>query len=572
MTAATWADTSELDEFLSRLDGLRQHNDYWTARCPAHDDREPSLSISRGDDRPIVLTCHAGCSFEEVYKAVMGRPPRLRPQSETAYRYVDESDTPLFEVVRGPGKSFYQRRVDPITGETSPGLGDVRKVIYRLPEVLEAVRRGETIFVVEGEKDADRLAREGLVATTNPGGAGKWRSAYSAPFAGGKVVIIPDNDEPGRRHAQQVHDSLQEVAEAVEILELPDLPSKGDVSDWLDNGGTAKELMRLAVQALAPGGLRLLTLEELSEMPAPSCLIDSFLVADGLNLFYGPSGGGKTFVTLDMACSLASGTPWQGYETQLCRVVYIVGEGTRGLYQRIAAWSEIHAPVPSDHPRFVDRAVNLLRDKEVDHLIRLLRPFRPRLVILDPLARFMPGADENSPKDMGKAIASLGRIMSEVESGLLVIHHTGKDKTRKERGDSALRAAADMALQLNTRSGVVHVQVDKARDLPGGKGVHLRLEPVSGSAVPQPTKKPSASDDAKLATLKALASFGDGGATNTDWQTRAKRDAGTSDATFQRYLRDLVEQGLVTGGGGRGVRYTLTPAGRGLIESHESMP
>ncbi len=173
MTAATWADTSELDEFLSRLDGLRQHNDYWTARCPAHDDREPSLSISRGDDRPIVLTCHAGCSFEEVYKAVMGRPPRLRPQSETDYRYVDESDTPLFEVVQGPGKSFYQRRVDPITGETSPGLGDVRKVIYRLPEVLEAVRRGETIFVVEGEKDADRLAREGLVATTNPGGAGK---------------------------------------------------------------------------------------------------------------------------------------------------------------------------------------------------------------------------------------------------------------------------------------------------------------------------------------------------------------------------------------------------------------
>nr|MBF6614980.1 AAA family ATPase [Chloroflexota bacterium] len=120
-------------------------------------------------------------------------------------------------------------------------------VLYRLPSVL-AASPNVVIYAVEGEKDADRLRSYGFVATTSPGGAGKWRDEYSQSLAGRPVVILPDNDEPGRRHAEQVQQSLRGVGARVEILTLQGLPDKGDVSDWLDMGHTDDELDALTAQ------------------------------------------------------------------------------------------------------------------------------------------------------------------------------------------------------------------------------------------------------------------------------------------------------------------------------------
>src|SRR5262249_55528330 len=121
----------------------------------------------------------------------------------------------------------------------------VRLVPYKLPEILRAGRTGETIFIVEGEKDAEALAREGLCATCNPMGAGKWPADLSAPFADADVVVLPDNDDAGRNHASVVCAALNGVAKRVRLLELPGLPPKGDVSDWLADGGDFEELHRL---------------------------------------------------------------------------------------------------------------------------------------------------------------------------------------------------------------------------------------------------------------------------------------------------------------------------------------
>ena len=100
-------------------------------------------------------------------------------------------------------------------------------------------------MIVEGEKDADRLAGLGLVATCNPGGAGKWQAAYNSYFQGKRVVILPDNDAPGRQHAQTIAANLDGIALEIKIVELPGLKAKGDVSDWLDDGGTRAELLRI---------------------------------------------------------------------------------------------------------------------------------------------------------------------------------------------------------------------------------------------------------------------------------------------------------------------------------------
>jgi hypothetical protein len=168
------------------------------------------------------------------------------------YDYTDEHGEVIFQVCRKNPKGFFQRKPDG-KGGWENNLKGVRRVLYRLPELLEA-DPSATVYVCEGEKDADALRNLGMVATTNAGGAGKWRHEYNEPLRGRNVVILPDNDEPGRQHEEQVSNSLRDIAASVKVLALPGLPEKGDVSDWLKAGGTAEQLQAL-VAATAPHDL-----------------------------------------------------------------------------------------------------------------------------------------------------------------------------------------------------------------------------------------------------------------------------------------------------------------------------
>ena len=155
------------------------------------------------------------------------------PDIAAIYSYRDAGGAVLYEVVRKRPKAFACRRPDG-HGRWIWNLRGVERTLYRLPEVLAAVERGERIFVVEGEKDTDALAGLGLAATTNPGGAGKWRACYGEPLRGARVAVIPDQDAAGGTHAEMVAKALRGVAGEVRILELQGLPAKGDVSDWIE--------------------------------------------------------------------------------------------------------------------------------------------------------------------------------------------------------------------------------------------------------------------------------------------------------------------------------------------------
>jgi hypothetical protein len=234
--------------------------------CPAHDDPGPSLTIHTRDGH-VLLRCQAGCPQPQVLDAL--RAQGLWPSAEpidpangatrnghaqasrivATYEYHDEQDRLLFQAVRFAPKAFKQRRPDG-RGGWAWNLDGVRRVLYRLPEVL-AADPSFLVYVVEGEQDADRLASLGLVATTNPQGGGKWRPEYGEALRGRHVVILPDADEVGERHAQQVAQALQGVAASVQIVPLPGLGPKGDVSDWLDADGTVADLAAL-VDAAEP--------------------------------------------------------------------------------------------------------------------------------------------------------------------------------------------------------------------------------------------------------------------------------------------------------------------------------
>lgn len=168
------------------------------------------------------------------------------------YPYRDEHGAVLFEVLRFEPRGFGQRRPDGNGGYVY-NLTGTRRALYRLPE-LRAADAQALVHVVEGERDADALVALGLVATTNPGGAGKWKPEYSESLRGRRVIVIPDNDTPGRQHAAQVAASLGGIAVSVQVLTLPDLPPKGDISDWLAAGGSRETLEALVADVENAGG------------------------------------------------------------------------------------------------------------------------------------------------------------------------------------------------------------------------------------------------------------------------------------------------------------------------------
>jgi putative DNA primase/helicase len=228
--------------------------DHLNARCPAHDDRTASLSVDYRDGK-VLVKCHAGCAveevldrmgltFEDLFDSNTTKLPDGKPEIVATYNYRDEQGKLLYQVLRMYPKAFRQRR--PIGYEQWEwSVRGVRRVPYRLPELLAGLENAERILIVEGEKDVDRLVSEGFVATCNSGGARKFLAEFAHYFKGANVVILPDNDEAGRNHARRVAEMLSGVTNEIRIIGLPGLAEHGDVSSWLGAGGDVKQLLTL---------------------------------------------------------------------------------------------------------------------------------------------------------------------------------------------------------------------------------------------------------------------------------------------------------------------------------------
>ena len=249
-------------EIARALGGARRSGDSWQARCPAHNDRNPSLSLTDRDGR-LLVHCFAGCAQEAVIEALKTRG--LWPEQERRdawlewrhgirypsdwgrivreYVYRDAGGREVYSIFRLEPKSFRQGYQDPSgkwTWRKHP-----KQIPYRLPELLQA----EICFIVEGEKDVDTLTEWGFTATCNAGGAGKWCKDWGPYFKDKTVLILPDADEPGLAHARQVAESLLPHAARLAIIELP---GAKDAADWFAAGHSEVELCTLVDQALTP--------------------------------------------------------------------------------------------------------------------------------------------------------------------------------------------------------------------------------------------------------------------------------------------------------------------------------
>lgn len=210
----------------------------------------------------------------------------------------------------------------------------------------------------------------------------------------------------------------------------------------------------------------LLTDDEIDQLEDPTWLADGAIPANSLTVTFGASGSYKSFDVIDLGMSIAAGIPWHGRRTQQGRVIYVLAEGRSGIKKRRRAWLR-HRSIDRV-PRFhlLPHSVPLTEPAALSKLIATAHslPDLPTLIIVDTLARSMPGSDENSTQDMSRLVAALDTIRMQTGAGVHLVHHTGHDKTR-ERGNSALRAAADAMIKVTKNdNGTVTIACSKQKD------------------------------------------------------------------------------------------------------------
>lgn len=393
---------------LSENGGVRKSGAGWDVRCPVHGDRKASLSVGYGKDQPVVLHCQAGCDPEDILAALgltwetLCQPREERPargewtphgEAVAVYDYTDENGDLLYQVLRTAAKDFTQRVPDHSRKSGYRwSLDGTRRVLYRLPKIIDAIADGHIIYVAEGEKDVHALERAGVVATCNSGGAGKWRPEFADVFRDAIVCVVADADKPGRAHARQVAASLEGTAAAVEILEAA---VGKDAADHLAAGKTVAEFVvtkpaeATAKPELAPDLYEFLAGHD----PAEDWVIPDLLERGDRLIWTGREGLGKTVVTRQLAIAGAAGIhPF----TDACfppqKVLFIDCENpVRKSRRRFRELEEIarlkHRPVPHGGFRIIHRpeAIDLSREEEALWLIERVTAHKPDLLVIGPL-------------------------------------------------------------------------------------------------------------------------------------------------------------------------------------------
>ena len=437
-------------------------------------------------DRTLIF-CHAGCAPEDVLAAIgltlrdlYDRPQdretnstRLQirtttkaasnsPNERKIYEYRDLDCEPSYRIVRSPGKSFHAEHWATGSGGYERGMGNAKPILYRLPQVHEAVAEGRWVFVVEGEKDADRLWQEDLAATTAPFGSGaeKWEATDSLVLDGADVIVIGDNDRQGQEHAAAIVESLGGRAKRVRLLDLKGLvQKKGDISDWLEAGGTVEELKRIvkdlppnrapqprfapAVPRDVSGRWEAYATDDLREWANQPIVwrVRGLLIKDTYGIVGGPKKTLKsTLITGELAYAVANGVNWlnaPGFEVlSPCPVVVVMNEGIRPYVRSLERTRDRNGADCLGPIRLIPAQGGKWRDPDLESLIRTtVEDTDAGLIIFDSLYGFISAeADPGSIFSMADELGHIQNLGAELGADVLAVHHFTKNQ-RKGRPD-----------------------------------------------------------------------------------------------------------------------------------------
>ncbi len=468
-------------------------------------------------------------SLPDIMEQQFGIPKRtqesLQPSKYLSkqYDYYDEDGALRYQIQRFEPKTFRQRRPDD-KGGWLYNMDGVEAVPYNLPAILQ--NPDAPIFIVEGEKCAERLNRLDLIATTNHGGSKSWKPELNKHFAGRNVIVIPDNDDAGQAHADVVISQLYGVAKASKRIDLEGVKEKGDVVDWLFQGGTRRRLLELAKQAEPisqepeavepedrPDVFETYDLNYLKNMPPVKWLLDGILTERGFAVLYGAPGIGKSFLSIDWALTIAYGRNWHGRATKQNAVLYIAAEGVAGIGARVKAYQSHYGIDDDTHFHVLPMAVKLLDPPDLDKLLRTIDNFGVdfSLVVIDTVARTLAatGSDENDATAMGQFGELCGVIQRHIKGAVLAVHHSGKDAARGMRGSSSLQGLSDTVLALTANEGRLTLKCEKQKDGEPAPDTQYELTPIAllegSSAILLPVEAAEKKRGAKLSSAQLLA-------------------------------------------------------------------
>lgn len=289
----------------------------------------------------------------------------------------------------------------------------------------------------------------------------------------------------------------------------------------------------------------LLSRKGLADLPAPIPIIEGTLFRNTLAVLAGAPGAGKSFIALDWALSVATGTDWHGRPVQRGRVLYIAGEGVAGLQQRVSAWEQARDCKVEKGIWWLPRAHDLLNAASTKVLADVCADYAPSLIVVDTLSRSMVGADENSAQDMTQAVAHADRLRTASDANVILVHHNTKS-SGAPRGSGALVGAADTVYSVESEgAGVIKLKRTKSKDTELDDEMLLRLVPHGDSVALEAAPSHAVTGVSTGAAGALLAfirdTFGTTGATKTELKTTC----GLPTSTFYRALNALVKDGVL---------------------------
>lgn len=452
-----------LDNFLSRLSGVHRSGRQYTARCPVHDDKHQSLSVSLGSGGKILLNCHAGCRTEAIVGALglsmrdlftEDRPTQKRQLTAT-YSYPGG-----VQKLRYSDKSFSWRKPD--------GRGGWEYNRRGVPHSLYI--RGELsgiIFAVEGEKDADNLHRLGYTAVSGEDGAGpgKWRDEYTQELRDQVVIILPDNDPVGMDYAQEAATALHGIAQSVRLCDLstvwPKIPEHGDISDMIAALGEEEADRRLGViirqarewepSAQSEDSSLLSLFKSLDSFPEEEAkwLVPGWIPEGQISLIAADGGIGKTTLWCHIIAALSSGRNCildpPGHVRVPMRITFFTTEDSvrKKLKKKLRlAGANMQNIITPD---FVGDHSGLLHKLKFGshEMEEVLRALHPVLCVFDPVQGFTPPkVNMGSRNEMRDCLAPLVSIGEDINTTALIICHT--NKRPKAYGRDRIADSADL--------------------------------------------------------------------------------------------------------------------------------
>lgn len=380
------------------------------------------------------------------------------------YPYTDADGKVLYYNCRFEPKTLRQCSADGLSWTVK----DIKpKVPYNLPKVIQS----KEVFEVEGEKDTHSLAKLNHVGFCNIAGAGNWTEDLNEYFRGKDVFLIPDNDEPGRKHIEKVYQNLKGIAASIKLIELPGLPEGGDFSDWLntfDNLDEVTERFAIMVEGAEPYVSKNLQNEtsgfnaaELMAMtlPEPKWAIPNILT-EGSNILAGKPKMGKSVLSLNISIAIAcGGKALSKIDVEKGAVLYLALEDTkRRLQSRLKAMLQ-DRPAPDNlyieivWPKIGDGGLAKL-EKKIQEIPGL------RLVIIDTLKKIKP-VQKNQNKSLYdidyELITSVKTLADKHNISILIIHHLRKSESDDIMDDFSgtfgLTGAADGLLAFKRKTG-----------------------------------------------------------------------------------------------------------------------